>query len=290
MKSTRTLCDVIKAGEDILCKNNIADPAYDSFELMSNIMNIDRSYYFLHGNDEVSDEIYQAYMSCIEKRASHIPLQHITGYADFWRYRFRVNEHVLVPRQDTEILVEEAVKRIVPESTVLDMCTGSGCIIISLALETHFLKGVGVDISSEALKVANANKIALQAENVDFIQSDLFAGLSTDNKCNKYDVIVSNPPYIRTSVIEGLDEEVKTHDPMLALDGHEDGLFFYEAITRQSGAFIKSGGWLIYEIGHDQAEDVSRIMRENGYVNVETVKDLAGLDRVVLGMKQEPET
>jgi len=282
MELSRKLKDVIKSGEDILRKNNIDNSAYDSFALISDILDIDRSYYFLHGNDEVLEEVYKEYMKRIKRRANHIPLQHIIGYTEFWKYRFFVNEYVLVPRQDTEILVEEAVKRINSNSTVIDMCTGSGCILISLALETNFHKGIGVDISKEALEIAGKNKESLEAKNVEFLESDLFDKFK-GNFEDKFDVIVSNPPYIKTSVIEELDEEVRAHDPMIALDGHEDGLYFYEAITEQSVDYIKAGGWLIFEIGFDQAEDVKKILIQYGFGNIEIVKDLTGHDRVAIG-------
>jgi len=284
MELPKTLKDVIKSGEDILRKNNIENSAYDSFALISDILNIDRSYYFLHENDEVLEAVYNEYINRIVRRASHVPLQHIIGYTEFWKYRFFVNEYVLVPRQDTETLVEEALKKIDRNSTVLDMCTGSGCILISLALETNFFKGIGVDISKEALVVANRNAESLKTKNVEFLESDLFEklqGIFND----KFDIIVSNPPYIKTSVIEELAEEVRAHDPMMALDGHDDGLYFYETITVQAVDYIKAGGWLIYEIGYDQAEDVKEILIRCGFGNIEIVKDLTGHNRVALGQK-----
>jgi len=284
MELRRTLKNVIKSGEDILRKSDIDNSAYDSFALISDILNIDRSYYFLHEQDEVLEDVYTAYMKRIKRRANHIPLQHIIGYTEFWKYRFFVNEYVLVPRQDTETLVEEALKKIDQNATVLDMCTGSGCILISLALETNFQEGIGVDISKEALAVASRNKESLKTKNVEFLESDLFEELQGIFN-HKFDVIVSNPPYIKTSVIEELDEEVRVHDPIMALDGHENGLYFYEAITAQSVDFIKAGGWLIYEIGYDQAEDVKQIMIRCGFGNIEIVKDLTGHDRVLIGQK-----
>ena len=284
MELLRTLKNVIKSGEDILRNNNINNSAYDSFALISDILNIDRSYYFLHGDDEILEEVYNEYMKRIVRRANHIPLQHIIGYTEFWKYRFFVNEYVLVPRQDTETLVEETLKKIDSSSTVLDMCTGSGCILISLALETDFLKGIGVDISKEALAIAGRNKESLGAKNVEFLESDLFEKLHGIYN-QKFDVIVSNPPYIKTSVIEELDEEVRTYDPIMALDGHDDGLYFYDKITTQSADFLKAGGWLLYEIGYDQAEDVKKILIQCGFGNIEIVKDLTGFDRVVIGQK-----
>ena len=284
MELRRTLKNVIKSGEDILRKSDIDNSAYDSFALISDILNIDRFYYFLHEQDEVLEDVYIAYMKRIKRRANHIPLQHIIGYTEFWKYRFFVNEYVLVPRQDTETLVEEALKKIDQNATVLDMCTGSGCILISLALETNFQEGIGVDISKEALAVASRNKESLKTKNVEFLESDLFEELQGIFN-HKFDVIVSNPPYIKTSVIEELDEEVRVHDPIMALDGHENGLYFYEAITAQSVDFIKAGGWLIYEIGYDQAEDVKQIMIRCGFGDIEIVKDLTGHDRVLIGQK-----
>jgi release factor glutamine methyltransferase len=187
---------------------------------------------------------------------------------------------VLVPRQDTEVLVESVLQMLRPGMHVLDMCTGSGCILISLLKLCGFsdISGVGVDVSEEALQVAckNAENLGVDAT---FVHSDLFSEVE-----EQYDVIVSNPPYIRTSVIEGLKEEVKFHDPFLALDGKEDGLYFYRRIVEKSPQYLKKGGKLYFEIGHDQGDDVSRLMKEAGFSDVTVKKDLAGLDRVVFGV------
>ena len=193
---------------------------------------------------------------------------------------FGVNEYVLVPRQDTEILVESVLDILEGGMEVLDMCTGSGCILISLLKLCSFadVRGVGADVSEHALKVAceNAEKLGVD---VKFLHSDLFSNVE-----GKYDVIVSNPPYIRTAVIEELKEEVKLHDPFIALDGKEDGLYFYRRIVDESTNHLKKGGKLYFEIGYDQGEDVSRLMREAGFADVTVKKDLAGLDRVVFGV------
>ena len=165
---------------------------------------------------------------------------------------------------------------------ILDMCTGSGCIGITLAKKFPDSNVTGVDISDKALAVAWKNKCNLDADNIDFIQSDLFAALGADRR---YDIIVSNPPYIPTKVIEGLQDEVRLHDPMLALDGTEDGLMFYRRITDKSGDYLKMNGYLCYEIGAEQAADVSDIMKQAGFKDIVVVKDLAGLDRVVMGKK-----
>lgn len=261
----------------------IQEYANDGFLLMSEILGITRTDYFMKQKDSMPEADYNKYMEAVRRRSLHVPLQYITGRAYFMGYEFDVTPSVLIPRMDTECLVVE-VERILKQfdstrdCAVLDMCTGSGCIISSLGLRQKWLKGVGVDISHGALEVARNNAIKLQCDNVTFVQSDLF-----DNVEGQYDIIVSNPPYIRTDVIKGLMEEVKTYEPYNALDGFEDGLHFYREITAMSREYLRQGGWLCYEIGHDQGTDVVRIMEENGFNNCQVIKDLAGLDRVVIG-------
>ena len=245
------------------------------------------------GLDAKTEERYR--MLCT-KRAQHIPLQHITGRAYFMGYEFCVDERVLVPRQDTEVLVEEAISRMrnLEKPQILDMCTGSGCILLSLLLELPQALGTGVDVSEGALCVAKENRKRLGLEQrAELIQSDLFSAdyfrKNSGNDHMEYDMLISNPPYIRTEDIEGLMEEVRFHDPVLALDGKENGLYFYEKITEQAGTYLKPGGWLMYEIGCDQGMDVSEIMKKNGFEQIEIKKDLAGLDRVVTGRKMQEE-
>ena len=189
-----------------------------------------------------------------------------------------------VPRQDTEVLVDEDMKLTSDSSRVLDMCTGSGCIIISLAAAGHTAEyeygAVGVDISDRAIEVAEYNSKLNGVSYVEFVKSNMFAELRDTGV--KFDVIVSNPPYIPTKDIRELSEEVKLHDPLLALDGDEDGLKFYRAITRNAVNYLNKGGYLCYEIGYNQAHDVSDILVSCGYNDIRVVKDLAGLDRVVI--------
>ena len=260
-------------GAAILADAGITDAEYDSFALLEYITGMDRTAYILDGSKSVPEDIAERYDAVIDRRSSHIPLQHITGQAWFYGRSFNVNSDVLVPRQDTEVLVSEALKVINAKDSVLDMCTGSGCIIITLALEKKLGRALGADISEAALKVASGNREKLGADDVNVNDEELF------------DVIVSNPPYIATGEIETLTEEVRIHDPYIALDGLEDGLHFYREITQQSLNYIKSGGWLLYEIGCTQAHDVSDIMSEYGYSNIKVIKDLAGLDRVVMGQR-----
>jgi release factor glutamine methyltransferase len=243
-----------------------------------------RTFYFINGDNELSEKDFSLFKEYIEKRASHKPLQHILGKAYFYGYEFVVNENVLIPRQDTEVLVDEVMKLTSDSSRVLDMCTGSGCIIISLAAAGHTAEceygAVGVDISDKAIEVAEYNSKLNGVPYVDFIKSNMFAELRDTGV--KFDVIVSNPPYIPTKDIRELSDEVKLHDPLLALDGDEDGLKFYRAITRNAVDYLNKGGYLCYEIGYNQAQDVSDILLSCGYNDIRVVKDLAGLDRVVI--------
>ena len=218
----------------------------------------------------------EQYGALIEKRSAHIPLQHITGEQEFMGLPFYVNEYVLVPRQDTECLVELAMDY-VKGKKVLDMCTGSGCIAVSLMLLGKTLECHAVDVSKEALEVAKRN-IERNHAVVTLVESNLFEKVTEE-----YDVIVSNPPYIPPKVIEELSEEVKEHEPRLALDGGEDGLDFYRRITRECKEYLSESGFLFYEIGCEQAADVMKIMQNEGFCEVKCQKDYAGNDRVVYG-------
>ncbi len=272
-----TLQEAYKYGERKLQQAEIEDAALDAWYLLEYVTGIDRAKYFLQMHAPMDHTQWQIYERYIEQRRQHIPLQHITGVQEFMGLEFLVNEHVLIPRQDTEVLVEEVQKVLQPGMRVLDMCTGSGCIILSLVTYGKDIQGTAVDLSPEALKVAQQNQEKLGAD-IRLIQSDLF-----ENVDETYDIIVSNPPYIRTAVIEELKEEVKFHDPYMALDGKEDGLYFYRQIVEKSPQFLNRGGRLYFEIGHDQGDAVKNLMIAQGFDDVVVKKDLAGLDRVVFG-------
>ena len=266
----------------------IPEPESDSWILLEHVTGMTRTRYYVDGFERMPKNEEDRFFELVSCRKTRIPVQHLTGVQEFMGYEFAVNEHVLVPRQDTEILVEEAEKRLLLMKKenpvkVLDMCTGSGCILLSVALERKLSKGIGVDISGKALAVAKANQEALAPENVTLIQSDLFENAGKYLMEQSVDIVVSNPPYICTEVIDSLSEEVRLHDPVLALDGHEDGLYFYRKITKQAKSFLKPGGRLFYEIGYDQSAAVEALLCKEGYTQVSTVKDLAGLDRVVMG-------
>lgn len=287
-QKTLTLKQLYKVGTVKLAEEGIEEFSLDAWYLLEYVTGVSKAMYFAEPERAVSEENADRYIDCIRRRAAHIPLQHITGEQEFMGYPFCVNEHVLIPRQDTEILVEEAIQIMRPKMKVLDMCTGSGCIVLSIlkmCREKYYmtdLQGIGADVSEEALKVARENGRRLGVP-VTWIQSDLFAKIPEEEK---YDVIVSNPPYIETAVIDTLQEEVRLHDPYIALDGKEDGLYFYRRIISEAGKYLKTQGKLMFEIGCDQAEAVEELMKNAGYEQITVKKDLAGLDRVVYGTLQ----
>ena len=269
-----TLQTLYREGQIQLKDSGIEEYQLDAWYLLEYVTGISKASYYGDPNRELSAAQAEEYRKCIEKRSERIPLQHITGVQEFMGHEFFVNEHVLIPRQDTEILVEHALDKVEDGKKVLDMCTGSGCILLSI-LKRYQVQGTGADISSEALKVAERNRKHLALPQVEWLQSDLFEKIE-----EKYDVIVSNPPYIQTGVIESLQEEVRLHDPYIALDGKEDGLYFYRRIIEDAKAYLEDGGWLLFEIGYDQAEPVTRLMDQAGYSEIHGNKDLSGLDRV----------
>lgn len=273
---------VYELGKQRLEEAGVAEAALDARLLLEYVCGTTRNDLLVHGDREVAKEQEEQYLEGITRRQARIPLQHITGVQDFMGLEFAVNEHVLIPRQDTEILVEEVMKDEFDGSRILDMCTGSGCILISLLHYSNWCKGVGVDISASALKVANTNaeKLLPEEKRPVFVESNLF-----DVVEGRFDIIVSNPPYIRTEVINTLMPEVKDFEPMQALDGYEDGLFFYRRITEEAPAYLNKGGRLYFEIGHDQGEEVSALLKKAGFEQIRVVKDYAGLDRVVCGTK-----
>ena len=275
--------EMLAQGRKALEDAGVFEYESDAHILFEHVTGIDRGGLLLKKQEEAPEDLYKKFFECVDERCSGKPVQHITGHAPFFGLDFLVNENVLIPRFDTEVLVDTVLDNLPPvdDLRLLDMCTGSGCIAISIdrALKDRGLVGkvTGSDVSQAALDIAEQNGERNGAE-VDFVLSDLFAGID-----GTFDVIVSNPPYIRSAEVLKLEPVVKDFEPGLALDGREDGLFFYREITGQSVKYIKDNGVLFYEIGFDQGEDVMKIMREAGYKDIEIVKDLAGLDRVIWG-------
>ena len=258
--------EAMQKGEKILQKAGIVDAKNDAWLLLAMVCKVDHTYYYMHMEEELMPEQQDEYHVVIRKRAEHVPLQYITGEQEFMGLPFKVNSNVLIPRQDTETLVEEALKVIRPGMKVLDMCTGSGCILISILKNVLNVEGVGCDISKQALIVAKENA-KLNNVVATFERSDLF-----DHVTETFDVIVSNPPYIRTEEIATLMPEVCQFEPINALDGKEDGLFFYRKMIAESSKYLNPNGVILFEIGYDQGQDVSLMLKEAGYKDIEIVR------------------
>lgn len=291
-----TYRELYETGKSALAAAEVAEAQLDARLLLEFVCGTDRNTLLVHGDREISPEEEARYQAFLEKRADRIPLQQLTGVQDFMGLEFCVDENVLIPRQDTEILVEEVLRRLHDGMRVLDMCTGSGCILISLLRYSNNCTGVGADISEKALETARKNAerlLGVTVKNgteatlrpdcegfcsVKFVRGNLF-----ENVWGQFDVIVSNPPYIRTDVLETLMPEVREHEPRLALDGGGDGLLFYREILKESKGYLKKGGMLFFEIGFDQGQAVRRLLEEAGFLEIQVIKDYGGLDRVVYG-------
>ncbi len=269
--------ELVEEGQRRLAAAGVEEAAVDAWLLFSYDKKVDRTWYLLNRTQRASGEEQEVYLKLIARRCERVPLQHITGEQEFMGLPFRVTPDVLIPRQDTEVLVEECLRHLAPGNIFLDLCTGSGCILVSLL---HYAKGTfgtGADLSGKALAVAKGN---VEANGVEarLVQGDLFEPVT-----GTFDLIVSNPPYIASAEIETLTPEVREHEPRMALDGTADGLFFYKRIVQESPSYLKEGGWLCMEIGYDQGAAVQQLMDARGFVTVSVIKDLAGLDRVVSG-------
>lgn len=273
-ESMSTYEEILGYAERQLTDAGIEDAKIDAWYLMEYAFGINRAYYFLNKDKSALAGEKDKYSEYIKKRAMHIPLQHITGTQEFMGLEFKVDENVLVPRQDTENLVEQALPH-VKGKKVLDMCTGSGCIAVSVKILGGAARCDAADISDEALEIAYYNAKKNNAY-ITFIKSDMF-----DNITEKYDVILSNPPYIRPDVIKGLMPEVREHEPMLALDGGNDGLDFYRILAEKSKEHLEKDGIVMMEIGYDQGSDVKNLFENNGYLDVKVIKDYSGNDRIV---------
>ena len=272
-----TYREAVEFGKKCLTDAGVPDAALDAWYLLQMVCKIERSYYYVHGEEDITQDAQKEYEIAVQKRAEHIPLQYIIGEQEFMGLRFKVNSNVLIPRQDTETLVEQVLKIVKPGMKVLDLCTGSGCVLISVLKNAPELTGMGSDISKTALLVAKENA-KLHEVDAEWVRSDLF-----DNITETFDVIMANPPYIPTGEILSLMPEVRDFEPENALDGGADGLDFYRKIAGQVKDYLNPGGYVYMEIGYDQGEAVSELMRNAGFTEVEVIKDLARNDRVVKG-------
>ena len=275
-----TYSEALRKSTDYLREAGIADAETDARLLLMHVSGKDRTFFLAHGDEELTEREEKHYQLLTEKRGGHVPVQHLTGTMNFMGLDFDVAENVLIPRIDTEYLVEEAMTYVEDGARVLDVCTGSGCILLSLMKFKNAISGVGVDVSDDALALSRKNAEKLGVENVQFIKSDLFQNVE-----GKFDYILSNPPYIRSSEIDGLMDEVRLHEPHLALDGGEDGLDFYRKIAHEAKEYLESEGRLFFEIGFDEGDALREILSSEGYKDIEVVRDYSGNERVVRCLK-----
>lgn len=294
-------------GKGRLLDARVAEAELEARLLLEFVCKTGRNDLLVHGDREVDGNQVSAYNILIGQRRERVPLQYLTGVQEFMGLEFQVDRHVLIPRQDTEILAEEVLRNLHDGMAVLDMCTGSGCILISLLHYSNNCRGVGADISEEALVMARRNAERLLGaaaseggqqgffgpkileekpgeeaitDRIRFIKSDLYEQIS-----DKFDIIVSNPPYICSEVIDTLMPEVREYEPRSALDGGKDGLYFYRRIIEGSKKHLFGGGMLFLEVGYDQRESVTTLMEQAGFLEIHAVKDYSGLDRVVYGTR-----
>lgn len=287
-----TFGEILDVGIKRLKQANIADASIDAERLLMYLMNENRTFIYLHRNDGTDENHADAYFELIDRRAEGEPLQYIVGEQEFMGLSFNVNEAVLIPRQDTETLVETALsfaKNKKGSISILDMCCGSGAIAISMAYFLPKSKLTACDISEAALNVArsNAKKNGVEKK-INFIESDLYMPVQKKKPMkDKFDMILCNPPYIPSDVIPTLQREIKDHEPVAALDGGEDGLDFYRKMVTDSAVHLKKGGYILFEIGHDQADEVTALLEEEGcYKDIFTHKDMARSDRVITARLQ----
>ena len=276
-----SLKGLLADGTKMLTQAGIDEAELDARYILEYITGLNSAQYFIHSEDIIEKNKAEEFFRLIERRSKRIPLSYVIGTRDFFGLTFKVNENVLIPEQETELLVEEVIKHSEGKS-VLDMCTGSGCIAISIALFGKPSKVAASDISEKALEVARENAKSLKAGEISFIQGDMF-----ENVTDKFDIIVSNPPYIETGEIDELMPEVRDYIPRLALDGDIDGLKFYRIISKEAVKKLNKNGRIFYEIGYNQSRAVASILLENGFTDVKIMKDYSGLDRIVMAKLDE---
>ncbi len=273
----------LSIGNKILIQNDIISHKLDSELLMSKVINKNREFIILNLDKKINEKNFHKYNQLINERSQGKPIAYIFGKKYFWRNEFLVNEKVLIPRPDTEILVEEIIKitKNKEKLNVLEIGVGSGCLLLSLLIEKKYFKGTGIDISKNCVRLSRINSQNLNLEKrVKFFISDV------DNfNLGKYDLIISNPPYIKKLDLKYLDKDVKNFEPMLALNGGIDGLSAIRRVIKKSGKLIKKNGLLILEISFNQKNEVKKILKKNGFYINKTLKDFAKNDRCIVSTK-----
>lgn len=281
--------ELLTKSNEILKKADIDSYILDGQLILSKVIEKDRIFIITHREHDIEQILVQEFFELIQKRKNKMPVKYILNSCEFMGLDFFVKEGVLIPRPDTEILVEKTYEEIVENNynTICDLCCGTGAIGLSLAKMVNNLKVTLYDISDIALQVTEENILRLKLTNkVEVYKSDLLQRAQNNNI--KFDVIVSNPPYIKDDIIHTLMDDVKNFEPHLALNGGGDGLDFYRRITLQARQSLNKNGFLSYEIGYDQKHEVINILEKNGFDNIKAFQDLAGKDRVVMGRLKEP--
>ena len=277
--------EIRKIAIENLIKSNIEDSNTKISILLQYLLSMSKTEIMLHENMELDETQKEEIFKCVEEIIEGKPIQYITHHQEFMGLDFYVDENVLIPQPDTEILVEETIHMINRKNEnirILDLCTGSGAIAVSIenyALDRNIIKIYASDISAEALEIARKNAILNNEEtNIRFIKSNMFENIN-----DKFDIIVSNPPYIETQTIANLSKEVQ-NEPHIALDGGADGLAFYRIIAKEAKKYLNRNGWILFEIGYNQKEAVSNLLQEEKHENITCIKDLNGNDRVIMAM------
>ena len=275
--------EILNEGSKILKLNDIKSYNLDSEILLSSTLKLDRSQLLLNLDKRIENQEKKIFFNFIERRSKNEPIAYITGYKEFWKSKFKVNKNVLIPRPDTETIIEQVLNELDINSSkkILDIGTGSGCIIISILNERKKCFGVGIDISKNAVKLAKYNAKIQHIDNrIKFLNSDI------DNFCgDKYDLIISNPPYIKRHEINGLEKDVKNHEPKAALDGGVDGYNKIRLIIEKSSTLIKKTGKLFLELGINQTRETLKILNLNGFYKTKVIKDLASKNRCIVSTK-----
>jgi len=272
----------VSQAASMLQKAGVPEHRREAASLLAHKLSKDRTFLFTHGDERLSDEAFAQYIAMVQRRAAGEPLQYITGVQDFYGRQFHVSPDVLIPRPETELLVEAALRFIGPIQSplVCDVGTGSGCIAISILCEMPEAHAIAIDISPGAINMARQNAETLGVkERIEFIQSDGFNGL--ESPLESFDLIVSNPPYVSADMVSGLQREVRDHEPLVALSPGGDGLGVIRRILKDGLGFLKSGGYLLLEIGFDQGEKVTQLI-ENPWHLLEILPDLQGIPRIVI--------
>ena len=274
---------ILNEGSKILKIKNIKSYLLDSEILLSSIVKLDRSQLLLNLDKKIEKKDKKNFFNLIKRRSKNEPIAYITGYKEFWKSSFKVNKSVLIPRPDTETIIEQVLKEldIYSSKKILDIGTGSGCIIVSILKDRKKCSGVGIDISKNALKLAKSNAKIQHIDNrIKFFNSNI------DNfYLGKYDLIISNPPYIKHHKINDLEKDIKNHEPMVALDGGVDGFDKIRLIIKKSSTLIKKRGKLFLELGVNQTKETLKILNLNGFYKTKVIKDLARKNRCIISTK-----